>query len=170
MCCRGTNILFAKYPGGTATQLAARRYNEATALEGVTNAEEIKNAFNSPETISAQEYMRRVRCIFIRCIRLSCCPGWQAINNVSQDGTRKTGFPVTCPPRIVRPGGNLPKMRLCRQFAVIATDGSLRNQGTGAVGLMLHSTVAHCSFAYSTLACLRIGISGSASFQTVRKS
>ena len=54
MCCRGTNILFAKYPGGTATQLAARRYNEATALEGVTNAEENKDAFNSPETISAQ--------------------------------------------------------------------------------------------------------------------
>ena len=95
VCCRGTNILFAKYPGGAATQLAARRYNEATALEGVTNAEEIKNAFNSPETISAQEYMGRVRCIFIRCIRLSCCPGWHAINNVSQHGTRKTGFWVS---------------------------------------------------------------------------
>jgi hypothetical protein len=29
---------------------------------------------------------------------------------------------------------------------------------------------AHCSFAYSALACLRMGMSGSASFQRVRKS
>src|ERR1700687_1021862 len=29
---------------------------------------------------------------------------------------------------------------------------------------------AHCSFAYSALACFRMGISGSASFQRVRKS
>jgi hypothetical protein len=28
----------------------------------------------------------------------------------------------------------------------------------------------HCSFAYSALACFRMGISGSASFQRVRKS
>jgi transposase len=31
-------------------------------------------------------------------------------------------------------------------------------------------TAAHCSFAYSALACFRIGMSGSASFQRVRKS
>ena len=31
-------------------------------------------------------------------------------------------------------------------------------------------TTAHCNFAYSALAFLRIGISGSASFQRVRKS
>jgi hypothetical protein len=92
VCCRGTNILSAKYPDGAATQFAMRRYNAATTLEGVTNAEEITNAFNIPETISAQEYMRRVRCFFIRCIRLSCWPWWQAINNMSQQGTRKRGF------------------------------------------------------------------------------
>jgi hypothetical protein len=49
-------------------------------------------------------------------------------------------------------------------------NGSRRNQSTGAVGLKLHSTIAHCSFAYSALACLRIGMSGSASLQSVRKS
>jgi hypothetical protein len=32
------------------------------------------------------------------------------------------------------------------------------------------SSVAHCSLAYSALACLRMGMSGSASFQRVRKS
>jgi hypothetical protein len=32
------------------------------------------------------------------------------------------------------------------------------------------SFVAHCSLAYSALACLKIGTSGSASFHSVRKS
>jgi hypothetical protein len=32
------------------------------------------------------------------------------------------------------------------------------------------SSRAHCNFAYSALACFRMGMSGSASFQRVRKS
>jgi len=34
----------------------------------------------------------------------------------------------------------------------------------------LFSSVDYCNFAYSVLACFRMGMSGSASFQSVRKS
>jgi hypothetical protein len=54
VCCRGANIFSAKYPGGAATQFAMRRYVDAMTLEGVMNAEEIKNTFKSPEAIRGQ--------------------------------------------------------------------------------------------------------------------
>ena len=42
---------------------------------------------------------------------------------------------------------------------------------TGQLGRFLPGIqFSHCSFAYSTFACFRMGTSGSASFQSVRKS
>ena len=48
----------------------------------------------------------------------------------------------------------------------------VRDVGTAKVADTLYNdhTGCYCSFAYSALACFRMGMSGSASFQSVRKS
>jgi hypothetical protein len=65
-------------------------------------------------------------------------------------------------------GGGIVLKRRVHQWDHYA--GALSNYGSALRVQVTAYLTGYCSFAYSALACFRMGMSGSASFQRVRKS